>query len=413
MSMIKPFVREGLAYDDAPGGQSKVLDKAAFRKFASEQQKAFAERTEEQANAALETRNRLVSSSAGVAELQYVEADYYILNFYRDNIALDFAEIRDLPLGMVPIYRTRYINPVGVFMGSIAGGGSTVYWATKDAAVQLYPFSFRSENVMVPNLNNIFNMEQLNQRRDALARVDEYMKMVMGNIAINTVLGATNVLQDPATSITNYVGSSTYYTFVGRNVYTLDPGVQASAVPTLNFYDLSSTENGLTKKFFQTVNTHSIKIGRNFNKCYIPTATGNGKAPMWEALQNMATPVALATSPALTDTHSNDPARAVPSEMWEQFQREDFRGSITIEWFGQRITIEKQNWMPNGTVLLFAPQPSCLIWDRLNLASGNPNEGTVVTPVDGFYSYLSKTKQIATARPDWCMRNFLALNLNA
>lgn len=400
------MTRERAEYPSEP-----VLNNWAFNEYARDIARKSYSRTEDEKAASVSTFNKLLSSTAGVAELARIEGDYEVLNVFRDSFALDFAEIRNLPLGTVPIFRTRVLNPVGLFTGSLAGVGGTVYWATKDTATQVSPFTFSTERVMVPNLNNLYDMERLMQRRDALAQLDRYRQIGMENVALNTVLATSNtdvVNTDPAVQMVTYFSGGG--SFAGKNVYALDPGVPTAAVPSVNIYDFTS-EGGLTKKVFRTINTHSMQIGRNFSVMYIPQAATGGNAPVWESLQNLATPVALITA-GLTYAGSFDPAKAVPSEMWAEFQKDDFRGAVVVEWFGQRIAIKKVNWFPAGYAMLFTPDhPACLIWKRLELAGDGGQEGTLTEPKDGFYSYMSKSDNIATARPDFMLRNFLVVKL--
>lgn len=402
MSIVKQFL------GTLPGGEGLVLNKGAFTEFARAAYSKSASKTEADRAKNVETFNRLLSSTAGVAELATIEGDFEVLNIFRDSFVMDFAEMRNLPLGTLPIYRTRVLNPVGIFTGSLAGVGGTTYWATKDTVTQISPFSYSTERIMIPNLNNLYDMERLMQRRDGLAQLDRYDRIEMENIALNTVFatsGTDVVTTDPAAQIVTYAtgGGS----FSGKSVYSLDPGVVAGSVPSVNYYDLSA-QLGLTKKVFQTVNTHSMQIGRNFSTMYISQAATSGNAPVWESLQNMATPVALVTG---TGVNTN-PAAAVPADMWSEFQKDDFRGAVVVNWFGQTIAVKKVNWFPAGYAVLFtSDHPACIVWKRLELSSGQPQEGTMVQPMDGFYSYVSKTKNIATARPDFMLRNFLVLKL--
>lgn len=385
-------------------GTDVRVDGARLRQFSRELATKAASLTTAEKEQSVEYINRIVSAGAGAgfASLNQIEGDYEVLNIFRDSIALDFAEVRPLPVGTLPIYRTKQLYPVNVFMASLTGGASTHYFITKQSGAQVYPFTFGTEKVMMPNLNNLYDMEKLDLRKDAKMQLDRYMEINYNNIAINTVLGAA-ALADPAVSIVNYCNAGG--SFAGKTVYALDPGVQTASVPTVNFYDLT-TEGGLTKKVFQTLNTHSIQIGRNFNRMYIPQAAASGKSPVWESLQNLATPVALVTG----TVGSADPAKAVPAEMWAEFQKDDFRGEVIIDWFGQRIAVRKQNWLPAGYCLVFGDRPACVLWDRLNL-TGVPTEGMLTTPVDGFYDEVSKFKNIAALRTDYMLRNFAALKI--
>jgi hypothetical protein len=75
------------------------------------------------------------------------------------------------------------------------------------------------------------------------------------------------------------------------------------------------------------------------------------------------------------------------------------------------MNVKKQNWLPAGYCILFCDEPASLMWDRLELESGNPMDGTLETPADGFYNYRSRSKQVALARPGYCLRNFLIVKV--
>lgn len=391
-SLIKQFIKGN--------GPEAYLDRNALREFTKNLATRSAEVTDKQK---VENFNKLLSAgSAGIATLDQIEGDYEILNIFRDTLALDFMETRPLPLGSLPIFRTKTLNAVNTFMGSLAGGSSTHNYVSSQAGQSVIPFTFTTERVMTPNLNNLYDLEKLGLRKDANDQLQRYMDIAYTNIALNTILGQP-ALADPAASIQTYAAAGG--SFAGQSVYSLDPGVPTAAVPSVNYYDLT-TEGGLTKTVFRTLNTHSIQIGRNFNRMYIPQAAVGGKSPVWESLQNLATPVALITGSGL----NNNPAAAVPHEMWSEFQKEDFRGEVVIEWFGQRISIRKLNFLPAGYCLCFSDKPAGVMWDRLNL-EGPPTEGVLETPVDGFYSYKQKSKNIATLRAGFHLRNFAMLKV--
>jgi hypothetical protein len=403
MSAVSKFLIPG----SSPDGQL-VLDKARFNAFAREVAGKSAARTQEDVAKSVGFMNRMLASAAGVAEIQSVEADYEVLNVYRDSPALDFMEMRNWPLGSIAIFRTKTTNPVNVLQAGILGVGPTNYYATNQTVVQVAPTTITTERVMTPNLNSLYDMAKLQERKDALENLDRYLEIGITNMALNTVFANPSsvsvVTDDPAASIVNYFANGG--SFAGQSVYVLNPGVIPAGYPSVNIYDLTS-EGGLTKKVVQTINTHSIQIGRNFKTMYIPQAAVSGDAPVWESLQNMATPVALVTGSGL----NNSPAKAVPEEMWSEFQKEDFRGAITINWFGLVMNVKKQNWLPAGYCILFCDEPASLMWDRLELESGNPMDGTLETPADGFYNYRSRSKQVALARPGYCLRNFLIVKV--
>jgi hypothetical protein len=386
-------------------GPEASLDVAKFRSFANEELgKIHSRSTEEQAKA-LSERNKLVSSIAGVTQLNSIEGDYQYLNIMRDLTALDFMEVRDLPLGTLPIYRTRTKNPVGFHLGGLAGAGGSHYYATSDAASTVNTFTIATDEIMLPNLNNIYDMERVAQRREALEWLARAKTLATEVAAFNTVLGATDVVNtDPAAQIATYFGGGG--SFSGKNVYSLDPGVIVQSVPTVNVYDLSS-EDGLTKKVFQTLNTHSMQIQRKLVKMYIPAGAAGGHSPVWETIQNMSTPVSLVTGSGV----NTDQRKAIPSEMWSEFQKTDFRGAIKISWLGLDIELERVNWMPNGYCFITTDQPAGIMWKRLSLATGNEVEGSLETPQSAFYSRRSEAENLAMIRPDFCLRNFLVIKV--
>jgi hypothetical protein len=400
------LIKELLRRDDAG---EQYVDRAALKAKIAEYRGKVLSMTEADRSKQVDNVNKLISSGyAGIASLTSIEGDYEILNILRDTIALDVAEVRPLPLGTIPLFRSRSINPVGLFHGALSGGGSTNYYATKDIAVQVQPFTFGTEEVMVPNLNNIYDMEKLQQRRTGQERLDHDLGIGYNNCVVNTIFGGTYTpssisTYDPAASIQNYASAGG--SFVGKNVYALDPGVPAAAVPSVNYYDVTS-QGGLTKRVFQVLRTHSIQLGVSFAKMYIPQQASGGNSPVWESLQNLATPVAL-----VTGNGNLNPAASVPHEMWTEFQKEDYEGSIIVNWFGMTLSIERQNWLPAGYCPVFTNRPSCLVWDRLNLQTGGETDGTLETPVNAFYSKLSKAKQIATARPDYALKAFALIKV--
>ena len=405
MSVINQFIH-------GSDPSEMVLDKAKFMEFARAELAKGEGRSLADKEKAVANVNKALSSIAGVAELNAIEGDYQILNIYRDSPALDFAEVRNLPLGSVPIYRTRYENPVGITIGGLAGVGGTEYYATSDVGVQVGTFTLKTNEIMVPNLNNIYDMVKLDQRKIGLKRLAEYMQMAICNAALNTVFGATDVTSDPAVNIANYYtaanatwSSGLTYTagagyFNGKAVYTLDPGVLQGGIPTTNCFNLTA-EGGLTRQVHQAIKTWSVQMGRVPKTMYV----SNVGAP-WEAMQNQATPVALVNGQG-----NQNPSRAIPAEKWAEFQNKDISGEITLDWFGTSIRVVRQNWIPQGYAFLTTNEPAMIMWDRLSLATGNIVEGSLETPVDAFYSRRSEARQVAMVRPDFCLRNFMVLKI--
>jgi len=390
---------KGQVYD--PSCDADIIDKS---KLVERTKALSAEKTPEEQELALERRKALSAQGfAGIAELQSLEGDFYELNIYRDSPVLDFVEMRNLPLGSLPFYRTRYNTPIGFYMGSVNAMGSTVYYATNDFGQTVTPFTIQSDEVMVPNLNNIYDMNRLQQRQIALERLARDMQIAIVNTALNTLFGATDVIStDPAVALQNYYtgGGS----FSGKNVYVLDPGINATGYPTTNVFNLT-TEGGLTKHVFQALNDYSIQSGRTIRKIYVPSGSASGY-PVWRSLQDEASIVAISSG-----NGNQNPANAVPAEMWSQFQRNDFRSVVTLDWFGLTVQIERQNWLPNGYVLVLTDEPSVIMWDRLELATGEDRAGTLEVPVSGYMSRRSEAKNIATIRPDFGLRNFLVLKV--
>lgn len=386
-----------------PSCDADVIDTAALRERAVSTIDGINSRTPEQKQQALENRNRALSQFAGVSTLQGVEGDYMTLNIYRDSPTLDFVEMRNLPLGALPFYRTRYSTPIGFYMGSVNAMGSTVNYATNDFGQTVTPYVITSDEVMVPNLNAIYDMQRLDQRQIALQRLAHDLNIGIVNCNLNTVFGAADVVStDPAVSLVTYYSGGG--SFSGHNVYVLDPGVVAAGYPTTNVYNLA-TENGLTKHVWQALNDYSIQAGRRIRKIYVSSA-GVAGYPVWRAMQDSATLVA-----AVTGNGNLNPANAVPEEMWTQFQRNDFRSVVTLDWFGLRVDIERQNWLPPGYVLVLTDEPASIMWDRMDLATGEDRAGTLEVPVNGYFSRRSEARNIATIRPDFALRNFLVMKV--
>jgi hypothetical protein len=196
-------------------------------------------------------------------------------------------------------------------------------------------------------------------------------------------------------------------------VYVLDPGVIAAGVPTVNFYNIVSAQStassyGLDKICFETVNDWRIQIGRNIKKVIVSRApsAGSGKTA-WRGMLDQATPVAL-----VSGSGNSSPANAIPPDRWSEMQKADFSKPVTTQWFGLDVTIEAQNWVPAGYVLILTDMPTVIMWDRLSLATGEDRAGTLEVPVSGYMSRRSEARQLATVRPDYTLRNWLLLEIN-
>lgn len=380
-----------------------IVDKFKLNQRANELFNKVHNRTDEEKAAVLEKRKAL-SAIGGVAELMSIEGDYYKLNVYRDSPILDFVEMRDLPLGAVPLYRTRYMTPVGFYAGSTNAMGASLRYATNDAVTQIFPFTVQTDEVVVPNISAVYDMARLEQRQAALERLAHDLQIALVNINLNTMLRATGnvITYDPAQAIQDYITNSTG-SFTGKNVFVLDPGVQTSSMPSTNGFNLSS-EGGLTKNVFQTINDFRLKAKRRIRKIYVPSADGG--TPVWRAMQNEASIVALTTGQG-----NQNPANAIPDNFWKEFQTKDFSGVVTVNWFGLDVAIEVQNWLPAGYCLVLTDQPCSIMWDRLSLATGQDLAGTLEVPINGYESRRSEARQIATVQPDFCLLNFMVLRI--
>ena len=392
----------------------RVLNKALFSKFANETLSKQSARSNEDRGKSLAFVNKSMSSVAGVAQLNAIEGEYIILNLYRDSIPLDFVEMRDLPMGNIPVYRTRTINPINVFVGSLSGGSAIEYYATTDTGVQVsIPGPITTSKVMIPNLSNIYDMVKLDQRQAALDRLSRDLRNRITDACFNVAMGQ-GMLADPAASIQTYFSAANQtwsagltYTMSGsyfnnKNVYYLDPGVVQGGVPTTNCFDLSA-EGGLTKNVFMALNSWRMQMGRNLSTIYVP----NSGAP-WEAFQQQASIVAAQTGAS----GNNNPAKAITPEQWERFQSDDFGGEVTVPFFGMNVRIKRQNWLPKGYCFVTTDRPAVIMWDRLDLMSNNgASYGSLETPVDAFYNYRSEGRQIVLAQPSPLLTNFLVIKV--
>jgi hypothetical protein len=96
----------------------QVIDRVALKQKVAEYRGKVLSMTETDRAKQVDNVNKLISSGyAGIASLSAIEGDYEILNIMRDTIALDVAEVRPLPLGTIPLFRSRAVNPVNIFHG--------------------------------------------------------------------------------------------------------------------------------------------------------------------------------------------------------------------------------------------------------------------------------------------------------
>lgn len=382
---------------------SDIVNVVELNERANRTYSAVHNRSDEEKTAVLEKRKAL-SALGGVAELNALEGDYMMLNIYRDSPVLDFIEMRDLPLSSVPFYRTRYSTPVGFYSGSTNAMGSTLRYATNDAGAQVFPFVISTDEVEVPNISAIYDMARLEQRQTAIERLSHDLKIAIVNAALNTTFRATGnvVTYDPAQAIQDYFNNATG-SFTGKNVQILDPGVQNLAVVQTNIVD-AHLENGLTKGVFQAINDWRLLAKRNIRKIYVPSA--NTGYPVWRALQDQAQVVALVNGQG-----NANPAKTIPNDFFKKFQDDDFAGSVAIDWFGQNIEIEVQNWLPAGYCLVLTDRPAAIMWDRLSLATGADLAGTLEVPINGYNSRRSESRQVAMISPDYCLKNFMVLKV--
>lgn len=295
---------------------------------------------------------------AGVVTINQADATFIDLNVHAfDTLGQAFAEFATLQFGQSAIYKTRQEYAIDVNMGHLAGGPPQVLFHTDQNGVQVQPFTYFSEEFLVPNLVNAnFNLQVFKEREIALARVARDMRLARQKYILNTMLNQP-LSQDIATSIQNYAALTAPW--ANRTVYVLDPGVQADAYVTTNVID-DSAEGGLTKNVFRDIRTYCNQAPPVDDQAIAPRSLfiPIAGAP-WEAYWNQASIVAYNSS------YGNaDPSKAIPQDKWDQAVGMSFeKNGAYMDWFGTTLFVQPTNILPANYTLLSTSQPAVLGWD--------------------------------------------------
>lgn len=336
------------------------------------------------------------ASMAGVVTLTQAEATFIDLNVYAyDDLADGFAEFVPLGIGEIPVYKLRQEYPVRVNMGHLAGGPPSVKYATKQSGVQVVPFQYFSEEILVPNLVNVsFDIAKFHEKEMALARLARDMKLYRQLIIINTMLGQP-LTQPLVQSLATYYASTP---FTGRNPYVLDPTVQAGSIAQTNIIS-AITEGGLTSGLFKAIHSQMILQGKTPKNMFIPIA---GKP--WEAYWNQATVVAYTGTGTVNANQNTDPVHAIPPSKWEEAANMGFsENGQTMNWFGMSIFVQPTNILPVGYFLISTNAPGVLGWNQLDASVSDED------PLTGSMRMMAKryeARSIALAQPDPLLLNY-------
>lgn len=169
------------------------------------------------------------------------------INILQETLALELAEIIDLPDEEQAIYITSKEESVGINVIGTQGGSPLKQW-TGDQQFTIVPlYWLQSEKyyypIESPSFGSFKNSEDLNTRaaHDMAVKIDSDLW---------TLIAA---------------GLGTFST----RAYELDDNIDTNIFPTTNEIDKSS-EGAITKNLFTEIFDHFDRIGRRVRKIYVP-----------------------------------------------------------------------------------------------------------------------------------------------
>lgn len=296
------------------------------------------------------------AAMAGVATLEQTDATFIDLNIRADDTIGDaFVEWQPLKLGEVPVYKTRYDYPVQVNFGHLGGGPPQRFYETVQSGTAVTPFQYFTDETQIPNLVLAnFDLAKFKEREKAFEGIARAIRLARQKIILNTMFGQP-LFQALSPSFNAYAVSNP---FNGKNVYILDPDVQAGSVPTTNVIDLHG-EGGLTRNVFMKQQTYANQADRKLVRMFIPVSG----AP-WEAYWQQASIVAYTTSEG-----NQDVRKAIPPSKWEEVINQSFRKTGGyMKWFdADPIFVQPSNAIPASYWLTSTTDPGLLAWDQLDL----------------------------------------------
>ena len=184
---------------------------------------------------------------ARAEEYAQSRVDKIKINILQETLALELAEIIDLPDEEQALYITSKEESIGINVIGTQGGAPLKQW-TGDEQFTIVPlYWIQSDKLYYPIESPTFgafkNSEDLNVRaaHDMAVKVD---------VDIWTLIKAG-------------IGA-----FPAR-AYELDSNIVTSLVPTTNEVDLSA-EGSITKNFFIEIFDHFDRLGRRVRKIYVP-----------------------------------------------------------------------------------------------------------------------------------------------
>lgn len=328
----------------------------------------------------------------GTVTIAQAEATYIDLNVRAfSGLGEHFCSFIPLQIGEVPIYKYRQDYPVRVNMGHLAGGPPMVKFQTVQSGVQVTPFQYFSEEILVPNLVNVsFNIGKFHEKEQALKRIANDMAIAKQQYIINTMLNQP-LLNPIATSLAAYYVSTPYS---GRTPYLLDNFVDPGSVESTNILNVT-VEGGLTRNVFKGVRSLSILQGRQAKSMFIPVT---GKP--WEAYWNQASIVSAVTGAA----GNSDTRAAIPPAKWAEAADMGFtENGQQMNWFGMSLWVQPINLFPAGYFMVATDQPAVMGWDQMDMSISDED------PLGGKDRQLAKryeARSIALAQSDPQLRNF-------
>lgn len=336
----------------------------------------------------------LASGTGDLTKLKQAESHFLELAIHQDLFLDDVAVQEDVGPGEPIFWKSRYPNPVGVMTGSVYGNAPATLYATTDYYATLTPFEFEAEEVKVPKLALTQDLNRLGVREAGLMRQQEAVKLAYQKFALNFMMSQPLGLDIP-TTITNYFSSTPY---TGRNVYVIDPGVQATTVETTNILD-QSAEAGIDLAVLEAIQAQAMIMGKTVRTIHIPVA-----GQPWRKLLRHATVVANA-SVFGAGVLPNAGLKAVPESKWASILDTNLNQGKEIRFnaLGQEWHLKANNVFPQGYGVVTTTEPAVVQYNILDKSV----ETDVVDQRDSYFVGHYVKKVIAFAQPDPWVRNFM------
>ena len=371
-----------------PQNQKRVTDANEY----------FAKRAETSPEERLAARKEVLateqaSGDGDFTRIKQTEGKFIDLAIHKDSFAMDLANMTDLDVGDVVVWKTKYAPTVGVTTGSVYNAPTQTLYANRENYASLTPFVYEAEDVRVPAYALTQDIEKLGLREDALMRQAESLKLSLEKFVVNIMMSQP-LGTDLATSVTNYFAAGNSYS--GKSVYVADPGVQSGTYEASNLIDVHN-EAGLTPTVAEAISVQDLLSKRNSRTIHIPV-----QGLPWRKLMRFATIV--------SDQGSGIPntgLRSIPASAWEDVWGAKFNDGVVLNWFGSTFKFKANNVLPQGYGIVTTDQPAAQVFNINSWASTGEFQDD---PKDKFFSTHWAKREIAICTPDPWLRNFYVIN---